>query len=423
MQYIKDISDITQQKRRQIKSLQDEFTTFSWGGVDAFENFGAFIINEAKGSLKFYNGPGFSNEYTKPQFDNAGGNLEGVTFNKQNISFKIGVYWISIEHYRKFLNWLSPLKIDYLQFGFAPNFRYDVKLSKISDSTRWIVGRENNEPRYYTELDLSFDIQGPPCAKGVYSYEFVSSNATNNKLWNFNVDTNTNQVLGLCSLSKAYDFTPSDLSTPVQVHFGLKLYNDNIEANYFSGTDEISVLGEYKRNSDEVVISKDASFDTDDLLKLNSIINTEPAEYEIKLYAQHSDSAARNPEKILLCDIVLQHLALFVERGYELDFTYVSETGLVFLQTNKTGFGDLLTLQTFTDSGEFLVKSLYSSKFMMPGAFEYEDFYNESHRVQFVLEYSKRTFNGSDWVSRIINKTCYDNQYISIECYPRTNII
>jgi hypothetical protein len=103
MAYITNISNTTRQRRQQIKSLQDEFCTFSWGGEDAFENFGAFIINDKKGSLKFYNGPGFSNEYVKPQFDTTGGFLQGVTFNKQQISFNIGVYWISIEDYRKLL--------------------------------------------------------------------------------------------------------------------------------------------------------------------------------------------------------------------------------------------------------------------------------------------------------------------------------
>lgn len=136
MAYLTRLSTTTVQKRSLLKSLQDDFTTFSWGGYDAFENFGAFIINDKNGSLKFYNGPGFSNEYVKPQFDTTGGFLQGVTFNKQQISFTIGVYWISIEDYRKMLHWLSPLKTDYLQFGFDKHYRYDVKLAKIADSTR-----------------------------------------------------------------------------------------------------------------------------------------------------------------------------------------------------------------------------------------------------------------------------------------------
>ena len=32
-----------------------------------FDAYGAFIINENKGSLKFYNGPQFSNQYGKTQ--------------------------------------------------------------------------------------------------------------------------------------------------------------------------------------------------------------------------------------------------------------------------------------------------------------------------------------------------------------------
>ena len=117
------ISEKTRQKRQQIKSLQDEFMTFSWGGYDAFENFGAFIINDKNGSLKFYNGPGFSNEYSKPQFDSSAGDLQGINFDKQTISFTIGVYWISIEHYRLMLNWLNPLEKNNLIFVLNLNFK------------------------------------------------------------------------------------------------------------------------------------------------------------------------------------------------------------------------------------------------------------------------------------------------------------
>lgn len=170
------LSETTKQRRAQIKQLQDKFMTFAWGGCDAFEVFGAFIINEKKGSLKFYNGPGFSNEYTKPQFDPSGGELIGVTFNKQTISFTIGVYWISIEDYRIFLSWLNPNKVDYLYFGHEPKYRYNVKLSKIGDSTRWVVGSEvidgKIEQMYYTELPLTFEVQGEPCAKGFSPYLF-----------------------------------------------------------------------------------------------------------------------------------------------------------------------------------------------------------------------------------------------------------
>ena len=170
------LSEMTKQKRAQIKQLKDDFMTFAWGGCDAFETFGAFILNDKKGSLKFYNGPGFSNEYTKPQFNTSAGELLGVSFNKQTIAFTIGVYWISIEDYRVFLNWLNPNVVDYLYFGYESKYRYNVKLSKIADSTKWIVGSElvdgKTVPMYYTEIALTFEVQGEPCAKGFYSYLF-----------------------------------------------------------------------------------------------------------------------------------------------------------------------------------------------------------------------------------------------------------
>lgn len=386
MQIIKDISETTRQKRNQLASLQDEFTTFSWGGVEAFENFGAFIINEKKGSLKFYNGPGFSNEYTKPQFDNAGGLLQGVTFNKQTISFTIGVYWISIEHYRKLLNWLSPLKISYLQFGFAPKYRYDVKLSKLADSTRWVVGKENGEPRYYTELQLTFDVQGTPCAKGMNSYEFTGEfNNKDSREWDFS--SNNNMIEGSCYLYQSTDFIPSDLETPVQINFDLNLEADNLEAvDDRESLYSIDLLAAYKR--------KRESWDVE-----------EPEFEEIKL-----------------CSLTLQKLALFIKSGYKLHFSYFGETGLVFLRSGEATQGNLLTLQTFTDSGDFLVQSLQTYKFTLPGELNYEGFYSPDSRLKFMLRFSKKVKNNSTWVSKTVNLSAY-KQAISIVCFPRTNII
>ena len=57
-----------------------------------FAEFGAFIINEKKGSLKMYNGASFSNNYTKQQYQDGYTNLSGVSFNTQQITFTIGVY-------------------------------------------------------------------------------------------------------------------------------------------------------------------------------------------------------------------------------------------------------------------------------------------------------------------------------------------
>ena len=37
--------DIGRNKRAVLKKMLDKFTTFSWDGLDSFENFGAFITN------------------------------------------------------------------------------------------------------------------------------------------------------------------------------------------------------------------------------------------------------------------------------------------------------------------------------------------------------------------------------------------
>lgn len=388
MAYKTNISTITQQRRNQIKALQDEFCTFSWGGEDAFEKFGAFIINEKKGSLKFYNGPGFSNEYTKPQFDNASGNLQGVTFNRQTITFTIGVYWFSIEEYRKLLHWLNPLKISYLAFGFNKNFRYNVKLSKRGDSTRWVIGKENGEPRYYTELPLTFELQGTPCAKGILPYSFKSSTDLNAvSKWNFVKDTSDSTVVGKSYLWRNDDFIASDLETPFQIRFRLNLQSDG--------------------------------FDDSDGLKLTPEIDNDVSEYTISLFANYKKD--KYEENILLCSFTLQHLALFIQQGYTLYFTYVSETGLVFITTNDTGVGSLLSQQTFTDSGEFLVSSLESYKFMLPGSLDHDGFYDGE--ISFQLKYKRSIQRNGEWLNGNIHQSCYDNQDISIECYPRTNII
>lgn len=437
MAYITNISSTTLQRRRTLKALQDEFSSFSWGGEDAFENFGAFIINDKNGSLKFYNGPGFSNEYTKPQFDNAGGMLQGVTFNKQSISFNVGVYWISIEDYRKFLQWLHPLKIDYLQFGFDKKFRYDVKLSKIGDSTRWIVGKENGEPRYYTELPLTFELQGTPCAKGIYGYEFKG---TNDKgiYWDFKPIDNSERMEGTCFLDNTQkEFIPSDLDTPLQVHFSLNLKEDYIEANYFYDGNAWQTVGIYypefvdedeESFSDLITLESDlCSFTTDNGVECKQTTNDQPTEYDIDLSVEYNynENGQERKQTSQLCFMTLQHVTHFLQEGYSLNFTYISESGLVFIKSDRQSQGTLLSLQTYSDSGLFLVKQLYSTKFTLPGNFNYPGFYDftpTTGSVQLKLRITKRVKVDGSWTEKNINESTY-KQPVLVECYPRTNVI
>jgi hypothetical protein len=85
-------TDLIKNKRELLKSQLDDFATFQWRGHDMFEDFGCFIINDKNGSLKFYNGPGFTNQYAKAQFSPASNALLGVEFKQQTIPMKVGLY-------------------------------------------------------------------------------------------------------------------------------------------------------------------------------------------------------------------------------------------------------------------------------------------------------------------------------------------
>ena len=373
----------TIKKRSIIKDRLDSFMDFQWRGLEAFKNFGAFIINDKKGSLKFYNGPSFSNEYSKPQFDNNSGGLMGVTFNRQTISFSVGVYWIGVEDYRKLINWLHPLVIDYIIFDFEPRYRYNVKLSKIGDSTRWFIGNERVEkeisktdengnvvkdilvtfePRYYTELNLTFEVQGVQCAKGVNSYE-----------WVYDIDGGDNSTKEFTHISKikteTNEFIKSDLSTPFDYKFSFTAIGEDNDANQNIG-------------------------------------------YDMKLEASYKNSL------IELFNISFSNITLFKkedENHFTINISYNSETGLLLLNQGNNDY--LLTLVTTADTGEKIVDNLMVNKFLIPGLFEFPNFdYNDFSLILHV----KKKKNGQYIEGEQLKKEYFNS---AIECYPRTNLI
>lgn len=368
------VSEITKKRRAQIKSLQDEFTTFSWRGLDAFENFGAFIINDKKGSLKFYNGPGFANQYTSPQFSANVGDLEGVKFNRQHITFKVGVYWITIEDYRKFLKWLDPLVIDRLNFGFDTKFGYNVKLAKISDSTRWIVGRENNQPAYYTELDLDFEIQGAQCALGQNSYEMEWSLENKN-------------LIG--RISTEHDFIQSDLPTPFETINMFNIVTEMQDADNFNF---------------EYIIKLDAEYD--------------------QKYIDENNQEQIESQIVNLYSIEFKNLTTtFISKEQPstpiltIGVTYHSETGLLYLEYGNSS-DKILTLMTTTDTGERIVSSFSSNKFYLPGLLEDPSFDISNFRLK--LSVIGANIPDAFYKSYGEKEKTYDSYFI---CYPRTNIV
>ena len=419
------ISEKTKQKRQQIKSLQDEFMTFSWGGYDAFENFGAFIINDKNGSLKFYNGPGFSNEYSKPQFDNSGGDLQGVNFNKQTISFTIGVYWINIKQYRLMLNWLNPLEVDYLIFGFNPDYRYNVKLSKLGDSTKWIVGKEDGEPMYYTEIPLTFEVQGTPCAKGVNSYEFVNWRSAGRDIARTYINSN--------------DFIESDLPTPLDISLSFILqdtFEDKSTGESNNGSTGESNNGSTgEPNNGSTGESNNGSTGESESNKGKNYIYHVELNAELHDHEIGEETPSDNYESILLFSAEFQNLTIMpittkntetssqsmLTESLSLNIRYNSEVGLLFLT-----YGDsnekILSLLNLNDIGEKIINNYTVNKFSLPGRFAYPDFDTKKLQLKLsVWKYESATnerFAVSDaFLGNITNSKP------KIVCYPRTNIL
>ena len=210
MGYVTKINNETTARRNQLKSIMDDFCTFSWGGCpDMFREYGAFVVG-GKDALKFYNGPGFSNEYAQPQFNKTAGQLQGVNFTTQQISFTMGVYWITEEDYRKLIYLLHPLRVNFLAFGFETKYGYQAKLSKLGDSTRNPIGRnEDGKIVYYTEIPLTFEVQGAQCAIAQNPFEW-------------NTDIAGGKILNTI---KQVEDTPewSDLSFPIEYSYSAKL--------------------------------------------------------------------------------------------------------------------------------------------------------------------------------------------------------
>lgn len=355
-----EITQTTQRRRDQLKSGIDDFASFTWRGVNAFDTFGAFIIN--KNDLKFYNGPTYSNSYTKPQFDSAYGQLTGITFNIQKIDFNIGVYWISEDHYRKLIYWLNPYEINTLTFGFEPDYFYQVKLASVSEGTRYVVGREDGRYMYYTEMKLSFEVQGPSCAYHRTQYEFNNS------------PTSTGAVAetsGIYYVTNTYSFDQehqeagnSDLPMPIEVLINAALYGDRTNTDIF---------------------------------------------YNIILEAQYAEN-----EAITLFDITFKNLAYSSTLPNILDIKYESESGLLLLNIGDSEYMLLNQLST-SNYGKRIVDSIVVNHFEIPGTFDDCNF-NMLSNLKFKVTIRSNAASDPNLVVGWINRTSFNIR-------ARTNLI
>ena len=208
-----------------VEPLLDDYAKFYWDD-EPMTDYHAFIINEKKGSLKFYNGPSFSNNYTKPQFESASTRFSGVTFNTQQITFTIAVYAVTIEEYRQLIYKLHPYTIANLIFGFDDKWRYIVKLAKREDSTRYIIGKNSNsQDLYYTELKLTFEVQGDAVAHSVIELDYTPSEE---KELIDTQDASKTIKYREITFQKNGIFSKSDLETPFLLTFNVSQFTDSL---------------------------------------------------------------------------------------------------------------------------------------------------------------------------------------------------
>lgn len=329
------INNSTSARRAALAKRLDKFCTLSWNGVDAWEQFGCFIINE-KNSLKFYNGPSFSNSYTSPMFTDEAGALTGLKFSTQSISFTVGVYWITEEEYRKFIHWLNPYAVGALAFSFEPYWTYNVKLSGMKDSTRYPIGKdENGKDTYYTEMSLTFEIQGQPCAIRSTPYVWQVTSSTANRI-NLSLNPQYDGVEGTGNVD-------SDLPTGFEIKMPIHL--NVIKSDTLTTSIKRKLMELNKTNPD-------ASLDL--ILKCKVDAKTS---YE-------------------LLNLRLFHLSYMIEDAnateFNFDISYDSVNGLCQLTVGDTT--KLLTRIESLSNGERLVKSMNCAQFQFPGKFDQPDF-------------------------------------------------
>ena len=288
-----------------VEPLLDNYAKFYWDD-ELMTKYHAFIINEKKGSLKFYNGPSFSNNYTKPQVESASTRFSGVTFNTQQITFTIAVYAVTIEEYRQLIYKLHPYTIANLIFGFDEKWRYIVKLAKREDSTRYIIGKNsNNKDLYYTELKLTFEVQGDAVAHSVTELDYDVEEKTDTQDTSKNIKyyeiTFKNKKNGI--------YSKTDLETPFLLTFNVSKF-------------------------------------TDSLSTVHAVIQSEN-EHTLDLF-NISFTNLNNEESCLL--------------------EYNSQTGDLCLLVGNDR--KIITLLTTYSSGKRIISSITTNKMMLPGSFD-----------------------------------------------------
>lgn len=395
----KRYSNLTTKPRELLKKQMDDFATFVWRGVKSFDTYGAFIINN-KNSLKFYNGPSFTNEYSKPKFSSTGSNLTGISFSTQTISFQVGAYWLTEAEYREFINWLNPYEISYLGFDFEDKYDYLVKLSKIGDSTRYVVGRnENNEPCYYTELNLTFEVQGEAYARARYGYEFEFDEDTptkkslkiSSKLLESNGVEKPNPQYLTSDLNFPFvlnaSFIPNEIGNKVSIQAQLVEYGWDEQQN--------------QRTEESIVTFNLFNIVFQDLEKVKKWTNDTNGNFTDAEKEKIQSTYGLNNFEVPIDENIGRPV---------LNIRYDSESGLLFLKVGESTEKILSLVNSI--NGVKIVNNFNTSKCKLPGRFTKPDVANTKYS-EYVIEV---TINDAEFPTD-------NNEAVNISAYARTNLI
>lgn len=331
-----------------------------------------------------YNGASFSNNYTKQQYQDGYTNLSGVSFNTQQITFTIGVYWISIEDYRVLMNLLHPYSVDMLSFSFEPKYGYECKLSTIKDSTRYVLGKEVSQTsasstnleysrlnggdgdgyRYYTELTLTFDVIGKQCAKQISPYIIEDWSSITYPAGEANYKQGkeiVNQYITDQATGKSYwtwkDAWPSDLDFPVTINLSefVPINNNPVENTEDTYIHELKGVA-YIKDSDDNIIG----------------------------------------EPLVLFDLSFKNLkipdSLTDTSANYIAFTYDSEQGLIYWKTGNKA--QILSLLSINAEGKRFIESMEVNRFFWPGRLDYPEVENTTYKfvIQIIDPYKNFAF-------------------------------
>lgn len=426
-------SNKLQNPREMLERGIDNFSTFAWDSTNAFAEFGAFIINN-KNSLKFYNGPSFSNEYSEPQYESAAGNLIGVTFQKQKLSFTMGVYWINQSEYRRMLNWLSPYRIGLLTFGLDERYGYYVKLASIEDSSRYVVGKDRT-------CTITATINYTISNNKTYSVgETLIDN--NEKVWNITDVSTSDGNIQTITISTIYQyarlmpsldkvkllttlslidpsFTYGDLEsvyyTEMALNFEIQGQPCAISQDEYEFKDWVKAPnGIYSTSLDPNGLSILSDLDTPIILDLPLDID-ESSGSNIKFQVDYGTSAYNesSPTMITLFSLSLNNLTFTdAKKPYVLHIEYDSEVGLLYWKVGEETTDKLLSLLSTNTQGLRIVSAFECYKFKMPGKLDSSSFLNSEK-----LDYSKIKFYLTIDGNRIADNTAL------ISCHARTTMI